>query len=167
MYFHVLVLYVYIRRTLCESKQGCGVVSCTTFIIVTGVRADPKHSYSHMISLKNVYVYEDCYFWFSFKCFIFFGRYLVVGTVVGIFFFSVSMTSGATHTGQILFDTKQQRENSRVWPFGVRVMLLLDRSRAWMILTATQLWIAFAHMWWYGLGRPVITSEIGNWSVFV
>ena len=25
-------------------------------------------------------------------------------------------------------------------------------------------------MWrvlWYGLGRPVITSEIGNWSVFV
>ena len=20
---------------------------------------------------------------------------------------------------------------------------------------------------WYGLGRPVITSEIGNWSVFV
>ena len=24
-----------------------------------------------------------------------------------------------------------------------------------------------AKMWWYGLGRPVITSEIGNWSVFV
>ena len=22
-------------------------------------------------------------------------------------------------------------------------------------------------MLWYGLGRPVITSEIGNWSVFV
>ena len=22
-------------------------------------------------------------------------------------------------------------------------------------------------LWWYGLGRPVITSEIGNWSVFV
>ena len=22
-------------------------------------------------------------------------------------------------------------------------------------------------VWWYGLGRPVITSEIGNWSVFV
>ena len=22
-------------------------------------------------------------------------------------------------------------------------------------------------MLWYGLGRPVVTSEIGNWSVFV
>ena len=22
-------------------------------------------------------------------------------------------------------------------------------------------------MLWYGLGRPVITSQIGNWSVFV
>ena len=25
----------------------------------------------------------------------------------------------------------------------------------------------FGFMLWYGLGRPVITSEIGNWSVFV
>ena len=25
----------------------------------------------------------------------------------------------------------------------------------------------YRYLLWYGLGRPVITSEIGNWSVFV
>jgi len=52
---------------------------------------------------------------------------------------------GVCLAGRILFDTKRKRENSRVWPFEVRVMLLLDRSRAWMILTGTQLWIACGH----------------------
>ena len=28
-------------------------------------------------------------------------------------------------------------------------------------------WPGFCFVLWYGLGRPVITSEIGNWSVFV
>ena len=27
--------------------------------------------------------------------------------------------------------------------------------------------IGIVQMLWYGLGRPVITAEIGNWSVFV
>jgi len=55
-------------------------------------------------------------------------RYLVVGSRYEKN--SVSITCGATHAGRILFDTKRKRENSRVWPFEVRVMLLLDRSRA-------------------------------------
>ena len=63
------------------------------------------------------------------------------------FCFSASITCGATYASRILFDTKRERENNRVWPFEVRVMLLLltDRSRAWMILTGTQLRIACGH----------------------
>ena len=92
----------------------------------------------------HMYVREDCYFRFFIEIFHFFSRYLVVGSRCD--YFSVSTTCGATHAGRILFDTKRQRENSRrVWPFKVRVMLLLDRSRAWMILTSTQLWIACGH----------------------
>ena len=37
------------------------------------------------------------------------------------------------------------KDNSRVWPFELRVMLLLDRSRARRILTGTQLWIGCGH----------------------
>ena len=69
---------------------------------------------------------------------------LVVGSRQDIFF-SVSITYGNTHAGRILFDTKRKRENSRVWSFEVRVMLLLDRSRALMILTGAQLWVACGH----------------------
>ena len=54
--------------------------------------------------------------------------YLRLQDEIGVFL--VSITCGATHAGRILFDTKRKRENSRVWPFEVRVMLLLDRSRA-------------------------------------
>ena len=113
---------------LYESKQGRGVVSCTTFLLlVTGVRADPKHSFSYDI----IRIYGRILtFDFSLKhASHFFVRYLLVG-VVGTIFFSVSMTCGATHAGRILFDTNQKRENSRVWSFEVRVMLLLGRSRA-------------------------------------
>ena len=49
------------------------------------------------------------------------------------FFFSVSITCAAT--GRSLVDTKRKREKSRVWHFEVRVMLLLDRPRARIILT--------------------------------
>ena len=56
-----------------------------------------------------------------------------------------SITCGAAHAGQIIFTTKRKRENSRVWPFEVRVMLLFDRSRAWMIIMGTQLRIAYGH----------------------
>ena len=41
----------------------------------------------------------------------------------------VSITYGATQAGRIMFDTKRKRENSHVWPFEARMMLLLDRSR--------------------------------------
>ena len=101
-------------------------------LLVTGVRADPKYSYSYDIRMYVRIVTFD----FSLKyVFHFCSRYLVVGTIV----FSVSITCGATHAGRVLFDTKRKRENSRVWPFEVRVMLLLDRPRACMILTGTQL----------------------------
>ena len=42
----------------------------------------------------------------------------------------LAITWGAKHAGRILFDTKRKCENSRVWPFEVRGMLLLDRSQA-------------------------------------
>ena len=71
-----------------------------------------------LIVHRNMYVFH------------FFSRYLVVGSRYESFF-SVSITCGATHAGRIfLFDTKRKRENSRVWLFEVRLMLLLDRSRA-------------------------------------
>ena len=109
-----------------EAKQGCGVVYCKTLLLVSGVRADPKYSYSYGIICMHVRIVA---FDFSLKCYIsFFRQYLVVGS--RYVSFSVSITCGATHAGRILFDTKRKRENSRVWPFEVRVMLLLDRSRA-------------------------------------
>ena len=135
----VLVWYVHNRRTLYEAKQGCGVVSCTIFSYW-----GPCWSKVLVLIWPHMYVREDCYFRFFIEIFHFFSRYLVVGSRCD--YFSVSTTCGATHAGRILFDTKRQRENSRrVWPFKVRVMLLLDRSRAWMILTSTQLWIACGH----------------------
>ena len=105
-----------------QNKDGCDVVSCTTFLLlVTGVRADPKYSYSYDI----IHIRFD--FSLKYVCH-FFSRYLVVGSRYD--FFSVSIACGATRAGRILFDNKRKRENSRVWPFEVRVMLLLDRSRA-------------------------------------
>ena len=100
-------------------------MSSLVLLLVTGVRADPKYSYSYDIACMYMRIVT---FDSSLKYFIF-----LVGTwysVVGTIFFSVSITCGATHGGRTLFDTKRKRENSRVWPFEVRVMLLLDRSRA-------------------------------------
>ena len=79
---------------------------------------------SHYMYILQLYVREIVTFDFSLNI-SFFSRYLVVGTI----FFSVSITRGATHAGRILFDTKRKHENSRVWPFEVRV-ILLNRSRA-------------------------------------
>ena len=81
----------------------------------------------------------------KYALFHFVGQYLVRSRWSVPLFFSVSIACGATHAGRILFDTKRKRENSRVWPFDVRVMLLLDISRAWMIPTSTQLWIECGH----------------------
>ena len=110
------------------------MISCTTFLhLVTGVRADPNYSYSYDIICMYVRIVT---FDSSLKyVFHFFSRYVgtwyqVVGMVVGTVFFSVSITCGAKHAGRIYFDTKRKRENSCVWPFEVRVILLSDRSRA-------------------------------------
>ena len=108
-------------------KQNKDAVWSLVLLSVTGGRADPKYSYSYDIICMYVRIVS---FDFSSKYVFHFS----VGTVVVgsryDFFSSVSITCGATHVGRILFDTKQKRENSRVWPFEVRVMLLLDRSRA-------------------------------------
>ena len=46
--FHAYSLwYVHARRTLYKTKQICGVVSCIILLLVTGVRADQKCSYSY------------------------------------------------------------------------------------------------------------------------
>ena len=69
----VLVWYVHTRRTLYEAKQGCGVVSCTTFSYWGAC-------WSKVVVLiwYHMYVREDCYFWFFIEIFHFFSRY--VGT---------------------------------------------------------------------------------------
>ena len=67
-----------------EAKQGCGVVSCK-LLLVTGVRADSKYSYSYI--WYHMYVRRWGLFLLIFHWNIsFFCRYLVVGTI----FFSVS-----------------------------------------------------------------------------
>ena len=133
----VLVWCVHTRRTLCEANQGCGVVSCAT-CSYWGACCSKV-----VVLIWYMYVREDRYFWFFIEIFFFFGRYLVVGSRYD--FFSVSIARDARPASRILFDTKQNRENSRVRSFEVRVMLLLDRSRAWMILAGRQLWIACGH----------------------
>ena len=70
--------------------------------------------------------------WWIFRFFIeifyFFSRYIVVGSRYDFFFgFNNMPRNTSTNAGRILFDTKRKRENSRVWPCEVRVMLLLDR----------------------------------------
>ena len=98
-------------------------------LLVTRVRADPKYSYLYEIICMYVRVVT---FDFSLKyVFHFFSRYVGTWVVDSWYdFFSVSITCGATHAARIWLDTKRKRENSRVWPFEDRVMLLLDRSRA-------------------------------------
>ena len=129
---------------LYEAKQGCGVVSCTTFGY-WGARWSKVLVliWYHIICMYVRIVTFD----FSLKyVFHFFSRY--VGTwylVVNTTFFLVSITCGATRAGRILFDTNPKRENSHLWTFEVRVMLLIDRSRAWTILTGTHVWIACGH----------------------
>ena len=124
-----------------EAKQGCGVVSCTTFSYWGAF-------WSKVIVLiwYRMCVREDCYFWFFMEkriSLFLVGTWYVVGSRYD--FFSASLTCGATHAGRILFDIKRKRKDSCVWCFEVRVTLLLDRSRSWMILTGAQLWNACGH----------------------
>ena len=56
-----------------------------------------------------MYIREDCYFGFFIEILKYFVDlvgtwYLVVGSRY-VFFFSVSITCGATHAGRVLFDT--------------------------------------------------------------
>ena len=82
-------------------KQNKVAVWSLVLLLVTGVRADPKYSYSYDIISMYVRIVT---FDFSLKyVFHFFSRYLVVGS--RYVFFSVSITCGATHAGRILFDT--------------------------------------------------------------
>ena len=78
-----------------EAKQGC--VWSLVLLLVTGVRADPKYSYSYDIIRMYVRIVT---FDFSLKyVFHFFSRYLVVSSRYDCFF-SVSITCGATHAGR-------------------------------------------------------------------
>ena len=67
-------------------KQNKDAVWSLVFILllVTGVRADPKHSYSY--DIIYLYVREDCFFLFYIEIFHIFSRYLVVGSR-HVFFF--------------------------------------------------------------------------------
>ena len=125
---------------LFEAKQGCGVVSCTTFSY-WGACWSKVLVLIYMISYVRTWGLLLLIFHWNIS---FFFRNLVVGSRYHVFF-SFSITCGPTNAGRILFDIKWKRENSRMWPFRVRVMLLLDRSRSWMILTGTPLWIACGH----------------------
>ena len=139
MYFsRVLVWYVRTRCTLYEVKQGCGVVSCNTFCYWGAC-----WSIVHLMIWYRMYLREDCFFCFFSEIFNFFCRHLVVRSRYDWFF--VSTKCDATHAGRSLFNTKRKRQNGRVWFLKVRVMLLLDISRAWMILTGTKLGIACGH----------------------
>ena len=77
----VLVWYVHTRCTLYEAKQGCTVVSCTTFTYWGAC-------WSKVLVLiwHHMYVREDCYFWFFIEIIRFFSRYLVVGSRYDFFF---------------------------------------------------------------------------------
>ena len=137
----VLVWYVHTRCTLHEANQGCCAVSCTSFSYWGACWSKVLVRRTHIISYVCTWglLLLIIHWNISFFC-----RYLVVGSRYD-FFFSVSIVCGATHAGRILFDTKRKRENSRGWLFEVRVMLLLDRSRTWTILSGTKLWIACGH----------------------
>ena len=104
--FHAYSYDTYILVVRCM-KQSKDTVWCFVPLLVSRVRADPKYSYSHIISHVRC-VCEDFYFCFFTEIFHFFNRYLVVVAVVGTIFFNVSITCGATHAGRILFDTKQK-----------------------------------------------------------
>ena len=72
---------VWDTSVLYEAKQGCGVVSCTTFSYWGAC-------WSKVLVLiwYHMYVCEDCYFWFFIEIFHFFSRYLVVGSRCDFFF---------------------------------------------------------------------------------
>ena len=123
-------------------KQNKDAVWPLVLRLVTGVRTDPG-TRTHMIS----YVCA----WGSLLLILHWNTHLIflVGTSVPgsqysryDFFFFGFKTYGATHAGRILYDTNRKRENSRLWLFEVKVIVLLDRSRAWTILMGRRLWIA-------------------------
>ena len=129
-FLRVLVWYIHTRRTFYEAKQGCGVMSCTSFSYWGAC-------WSKILVLiwDHMYVREDLLLLIFYWNILFLVDTWSSVVVSRYDCFSVSITCGATHAGRILFDTKRKRENSGVWPFEVRVMLL--RSRAWMILAGT------------------------------
>ena len=84
-------------------KQNNAVWSLV-LLLVTGVRGDPKYSYSYDIICTYVMTIT---FDFSLKyVFHVFSRYLVVVSRYKKIK-TISRRCGATHAGRILFDTKQ------------------------------------------------------------
>ena len=132
LYFYAYSYDTYIIIVRCTKLNKDAVWSLVQ-LLVTGVRADPKYSYSHV--WYHMYVREDLLLLIFYWNILFLVDTWSSVVVSRYDCFSVSITCGATHAGRILFDTKRKRENSGVWPFEVRVMLL--RSRAWMILAGT------------------------------
>ena len=93
-------------------KQNKDAVWSLVLLLVTGVRADPKYSYSYDIICMYVRIVT---FDFSLKYFIFLVGtwYLVVGSGYDfVFSFDNMRRNGATHVGRILSDTKRKRETA-------------------------------------------------------
>ena len=98
------------RRTLYEAKQGCGVVSSTTF-------SYRGACWSKVLILiwYHTYVREDCYFWFFIEIFHFLSRYLVVGSRYVFFFGFNNMRRNTCRSDFVRYQAKTwKRENSRV-----------------------------------------------------
>ena len=82
-------------------------------LIVTGVRADPKYSYSYEIVCMYVRIVT---FDFSLRyVFHLFSQHLVVGIWYDFFFGFNNMRRNTCRSD--FSDTKRKRENSRAWPF--------------------------------------------------
>ena len=72
----------------------------------------------------------------------------------------------------LLLQSPSLRSTQR-WPIDGRPVVLEycalhQTGRGWLpAVPCVRFYIVEGGVLWYGLGRPVITSEIGNWSVFV
>ena len=110
-FLRVLVWYIHTRRTFYEAKQGCGVMSCTSFSYWGAC-------WSKILVLTYIFVcmyVRIVTFDFSLKYFIFLVGtwYLVVGSGYDfVFSFNNMRRNGATHVGRILSDTKRKRETA-------------------------------------------------------
>ena len=105
VFSRVLVWYVHTRRTLYQAKQGCGVVSCTTFSYWGGC-----WSKELVLIWYHVYVREDCYFWFFIEIFHFFSRYRVVGSRYDFFFGFNNMRRNTCRSNFVRYQAKTWKQ---------------------------------------------------------